>query len=128
MPHGGQHVAERLSLGHVEMNVARRDQRHARAMRQRRKPIEPLLIVAAMVQFGEEVAAVGEDLAVGGRRGREGEREREETNCAVSATRPLPLPLTPPPRTLPRSIRRYARRYHRASGGMLPFRPGGGRG
>ena len=65
VPHGGQHVAERLSLGHVEMNVARRDQRHARAMRQRREPIEPLLIVAAMVQFGEQIAAAGEDVAIG---------------------------------------------------------------
>ena len=65
VPHGAEHVAERLPLGHVEMDVARRDQRHARVMRQRRELIEPLLIVAAMVQFGEEVAAAGEDFAVG---------------------------------------------------------------
>ena len=74
VPHGAEHVAERLSLRHVEMNVARRDQRHPRAMRQRREPIEPLLIVAAMVQFDEEVTAAREDFVIRSEKGRRGER------------------------------------------------------
>ena len=74
----------------MEMNVARRDQRHARLMRQRRELIEPLLIVAAMVQFGEEIAAAGEDVAVCVKRKGEGRQgataEDGEAECDVEDT------------------------------------------
>jgi len=49
VPHSAEHVAQRLPLGYVEVNVARRGQRQARAMCQCRQPIEPLLIVATVV-------------------------------------------------------------------------------
>ena len=69
VPHGREHVAQRLPRGRVEMHVARGHQRHVCLARQRRELIEPLLIVAAIVQFGQEVATVGEDVAVGGEEG-----------------------------------------------------------
>src|ERR1035441_7354062 len=77
VPHGTEHVAECLPLGYVEMNVARCDQRHARVMRERRELIELLLIVAAMMQFGKEIAAAREDVAVG----EKGGRGRVATGC-----------------------------------------------
>ena len=64
MPHGAEHVAQWLPLRHVEMDVAGGDQRHVLATRQFREPVEPLLIVAAMVQLGEKITAARINVAV----------------------------------------------------------------
>ena len=91
VPHGGQHVAERLPLGHVEMNVARRDQRHARA-----HAPAPRADRAALDRCRDGAVRRGGSSGRGrcrGRQkeGREGEREKGSERRLLSPSPLLPL-------------------------------------
>ena len=60
----GEHVVQHHARRDVVMHVAGGDERDARVARQLLKLCEARLVVGAVVQLGEEVAAVGEDVAV----------------------------------------------------------------
>ena len=96
VPHGGQHVVQRRPLGDVIMHVAGRCQRDAGLPRDFQEPLQSSAVVGAVVQFGEEGAAVAEEITVGGERGeRRGERDGGVVSVSFSSLSPLPSPLSP---------------------------------
>ena len=83
---GRQHVVQRRPLGHVIMHVAGRHQRNPRLPRDLLQPLQFSPIVRPAVQFGQQIAAVGEQVAVGGRSGR-GEQWSSGRQIVLGGTR-----------------------------------------